>query len=38
MEENEKILKKKIIIAGISCYYRWMDYKSLSEIEDENGD
>ncbi|XP_078047172.1 serine hydroxymethyl transferase [Augochlora pura] len=33
---NAKIFKPKIIIAGVSCYSRCLDYKRFREIADEN--
>lgn len=37
LEETAKLFKPKIIIAGISCYSRCLDYKRFREIADENG-
>jgi glycine hydroxymethyltransferase len=37
LEETSKLFKPKIIIAGISCYSRCLDYKRFREIADMNG-
>lgn len=37
MEETAKLFKPKVIIAGISCYSRCLDYKRFREIADQNG-
>jgi len=37
LAENAKLFKPKLIIAGISCYPRHLDYKRFREIADENG-
>lgn len=37
MEETAKLFKPKIIIAGVSCYSRCLDYKKFREIADQNG-
>lgn len=37
LAEQAKLFKPKIIIAGISCYSRCLDYKRFREIADENG-
>lgn len=37
LQENAKIFKPRMIIAGISCYPRHLDYKRFREICDENG-
>lgn len=36
LAENAKLFKPKMIIAGISCYSRNLDYKRMKEIADEN--
>lgn len=36
LAENAKLFKPKLIIAGISCYPRHLDYKRFREIADEN--
>ncbi|XP_022242088.1 serine hydroxymethyltransferase, cytosolic-like, partial [Limulus polyphemus] len=36
LQENAKLFKPKLIIAGISCYPRDLDYKRFREIADEN--
>jgi len=36
LEENAKLFKPKIIIAGVSCYSRCLDYKRFREISDQN--
>ncbi|XP_053632607.2 serine hydroxymethyltransferase isoform X1 [Cherax quadricarinatus] len=37
LQENAKLFKPKLIIAGVSCYPRHLDYKRFREICDENG-
>lgn len=37
LAENARLFKPKMIIAGISCYSRCLDYKRFREIADENG-
>ncbi|XP_043282211.1 serine hydroxymethyltransferase isoform X2 [Venturia canescens] len=37
LANQAKLFKPKIIIAGISCYSRCLDYKRFREIADENG-
>uniref|UniRef100_A0AAG5DWS8 Serine hydroxymethyltransferase n=1 Tax=Anopheles atroparvus TaxID=41427 RepID=A0AAG5DWS8_ANOAO len=37
MEETAKLFKPKVIIAGISCYSRCLDYKRFREIANQNG-
>lgn len=37
LQENAMLFKPKMIIAGISCYPRHLDYKRFREICDENG-
>lgn len=37
LEESARIFKPKVIIAGISCYSRCLDYKRFREIADANG-
>lgn len=37
LERNAKLFKPKLIIAGISCYPRFLDYKRFREICDKNG-
>lgn len=37
LERNAKLFKPKLIIAGISCYPRFLDYKRFREICDQNG-
>ena len=37
LAETAKIFKPRLIIAGISCYSRCLDYKRFREIADENG-
>lgn len=36
LEETAKLFKPKIIIAGVSCYSRCLDYKRFREIADQN--
>lgn len=36
LAEEAKLFKPKIIIAGVSCYSRCLDYKRFREIADEN--
>ncbi|XP_031788610.1 serine hydroxymethyltransferase 1 (soluble) isoform X1 [Nasonia vitripennis] len=36
LAEDAKLFKPKIIIAGVSCYSRCLDYKKFREIADEN--
>lgn len=37
LEETARLFKPKVIIAGISCYSRCLDYKRFREIADANG-
>ncbi|GBP35682.1 Serine hydroxymethyltransferase, cytosolic [Eumeta japonica] len=37
LAETAKLFKPRLIIAGISCYSRCLDYKRFKEIADENG-
>lgn len=37
LEETARLFKPKIIIAGMSCYSRCLDYKRFREIADQNG-
>ncbi|KAL0893198.1 hypothetical protein ABMA27_014812 [Loxostege sticticalis] len=37
LAETAKLFKPKLIIAGISCYSRCLDYKRFRQIADENG-
>lgn len=37
LERNAKLFKPKLIIAGISCYPRFLDYKRFRDICDKNG-
>lgn len=37
LEETAKLFKPKIIIAGVSCYSRCLDYKRFRDIADQNG-
>lgn len=37
MEETAKLFKPKVIIAGMSCYSRCLDYKRFRSIADQNG-
>lgn len=37
LEETAKLFKPKVIIAGVSCYSRCLDYKKFRNICDENG-
>lgn len=37
LAETAKIFKPRLIIAGISCYSRCLDYKRFRQIADENG-
>lgn len=37
LEKNAKLFKPKLIIAGISCYPRYLDYKRFRDICDQNG-
>ncbi|XP_076035131.1 serine hydroxymethyl transferase [Oratosquilla oratoria] len=37
LQETARLFKPKLIIAGISCYPRHLDYKRFREICDENG-
>lgn len=36
LAEDARLFKPKIIIAGVSCYSRCLDYKKFREIADEN--
>jgi len=36
LEENAKLFKPTLIIAGISCYSRLLDYKRMRQIADDN--
>lgn len=37
LAETAKLFKPKLIIAGISCYSRYLDYKRFRQIADDNG-
>lgn len=37
LEKTAKLFKPKLIIAGISCYPRFLDYKRFRDICDQNG-
>lgn len=37
LQTNAKLFKPKLIIAGVSCYPRHLDYKRFRQIADENG-
>ncbi|GFG32869.1 hypothetical protein Cfor_06358 [Coptotermes formosanus] len=37
LAQTAKLFKPKLIVAGISCYSRCLDYKRFREIADENG-
>jgi glycine hydroxymethyltransferase len=37
LDENARLFKPKLIIAGVSCYPRCLDYKRFREIADDNG-
>lgn len=37
LEENARLFKPKLIVAGVSCYPRHLDYKRFQEIAHENG-
>lgn len=37
LEESAKLFKPKVIIAGVSCYSRCLDYKRFRGIADQNG-
>lgn len=37
LAETAKLFKPKVIIAGVSCYSRCLDYKRFREIADANG-
>lgn len=37
LAETAKLFKPKLIIAGMSCYSRCLDYKRFRQIADENG-
>lgn len=37
LEETAKLFNPKVIIAGVSCYSRCLDYKKFREIADNNG-
>ncbi|KAK9508746.1 hypothetical protein O3M35_006229 [Rhynocoris fuscipes] len=37
LQQNARLFKPKIIIAGISCYSRCLDYERFRKIADENG-
>lgn len=37
LEANAKLFKPRVIIAGISCYSRCLDYKRFRSIADQNG-
>jgi len=36
LQENARLFKPKMIVAGVSCYSRNLDYKRFREIADEN--
>nr|XP_033770709.1 serine hydroxymethyltransferase, cytosolic isoform X1 [Geotrypetes seraphini]XP_033770710.1 serine hydroxymethyltransferase, cytosolic isoform X1 [Geotrypetes seraphini]XP_033770711.1 serine hydroxymethyltransferase, cytosolic isoform X1 [Geotrypetes seraphini] len=37
LEENARLFHPKLIIAGVSCYSRNLDYERMKKIADENG-
>lgn len=37
LQENAKLFLPQMIVAGVSCYSRHLDYKRFREIADENG-
>ncbi|XP_070580019.1 serine hydroxymethyltransferase, cytosolic-like [Ptychodera flava] len=37
LQDNAKLFKPKLIIAGVSCYSRHIDYATMRTIADENG-
>jgi len=37
LEENARLFKPKVIIAGVSCYSRCLDYKRFRDIANQNG-
>lgn len=37
LEENARLFKPRVIIAGVSCYSRCLDYKRFRAIADQNG-
>lgn len=37
LAETARLFKPRLIIAGISCYSRCLDYKRFRQIADENG-
>lgn len=37
LAENAKLFLPKLIVAGVSCYSRHLDYKKFREIADDNG-
>lgn len=37
LSETARLFKPKVIIAGVSCYSRCLDYKRFRQIADENG-
>lgn len=37
LETTAKLFKPRVIIAGISCYSRYLDYKRFRDISDQNG-
>jgi len=37
LDENAKLFKPKLIIAGVSCYARLLDYAKFRKIADQNG-
>lgn len=37
LAENARLFKPRLIIAGVSCYPRHLDYKRFRQIADENG-
>ena len=37
LEKSANLFKPKMLIAGISCYSRSLDYKRFREIADKNG-
>jgi glycine hydroxymethyltransferase len=37
MEENAKLFRPKLIVAGASAYAKLIDYKRMKEICDRNG-
>lgn len=37
LAQTARLFKPKVIIAGVSCYSKCLDYKRFKEVADENG-